>query len=271
MDESSRRPWLLAEPHGGDGNDGCVRCSGTNVRPSQRPLPSVSTTAHSARRRRGLGEEYEMQYTAKFRKHSSPTGLAHSTLRSTTTTVCRSSKAPGLTASTRSGRRSGFCDTVEQTGDVAPGLPALDALVPQMVDQLEDVLQIVDLFVPAQEIEVPKISSLPRPPPRRVLPVPQTAEQLVDVPLPEWMWLALDSDAFGRVWTCVWMPSTGKLYKRLEIPRCSFWDGRRHARWCANDRIWSDSAENWFRSCIPLTRWSMSQLLQFIDKVWTSL
>ena len=35
-------------------------------------------------------------------------------------------------------------------------LPALDALVPQMVDQLEDVLQIVDLFVPAQEIEVPQ-------------------------------------------------------------------------------------------------------------------
>ena len=72
--------------------------------------------------------------------------------------------------------------TVEQTGDVAPGLPALDLLVPQMVDKLEDVLKIVDLFVPAQEIEVPKISSLPRPPPRRVLPVPQTAEQLVEVP-----------------------------------------------------------------------------------------
>ena len=48
-------PWLLAEPHGGDGNGGCVRCSGTNVRPSQWPLPSVSTTAHSARRRQGPG------------------------------------------------------------------------------------------------------------------------------------------------------------------------------------------------------------------------
>ena len=49
-------------------------------------------------------------------------------------------------------------------------------------------------------------------------------------------------------------------------------DVRRHARWCANDRIWSDSAEKlWFRSCILLTRWSMSLLLQFIDEVWTSL
>ena len=74
--------------------------------------------------------------------------------------------------------------TVEQAGDVVPGLPALDALVPQMVDKLEDVLKIVDLFVPAQEIEVPRISSPSCPPPRRVLPVPQLAEQLVDVPLP---------------------------------------------------------------------------------------
>ena len=36
------------------------------------------------------------KYTAKFRKHSSPTSPAHSTLRLTMTTVCRSSEAPGL-------------------------------------------------------------------------------------------------------------------------------------------------------------------------------
>ena len=35
-----------------------------------------------------------------------------------------------------------------------------------------------------------EISSLSCPPPRRVPPVPQTAEQLVDVPLPEWMRLS---------------------------------------------------------------------------------
>ena len=51
---------------------------------------------------KGLGgREYETQYTAKFRKHSSSKRPAQSTLRSTTTTVCRSSGAPGLTASTR--------------------------------------------------------------------------------------------------------------------------------------------------------------------------
>ena len=74
---------------------------------------------------------------------------------------------------------------VEQFGDVAPGLPALGVPVPQMVDKLEDVLKIVEISVPVQEIGMPKISSLSRPPLRRVLPVPQTAEQLVDVPVPD--------------------------------------------------------------------------------------
>ena len=74
--------------------------------------------------------------------------------------------------------------TMEQVVDYVPVVPLLDAPVPQVVDKLEDVLEIVDLFVPAQEIEVPRISSPSCPPPRRVLPVLQTAEQLVDVPLP---------------------------------------------------------------------------------------
>ena len=75
--------------------------------------------------------------------------------------------------------------TVEQMADVAPRVQILDAPVPQLVDKLEDVLKIVDLFVPVQEIGVPKISSLSRPPLRRVLLVLQTAEQLVDVPVPD--------------------------------------------------------------------------------------
>ena len=70
--------------------------------------------------------------------------------------------------------------TMEQFGELAPMVQILDALVPQLVDKLEDVLKIVDLFVPVQEIEVPKISSLSCPPPRRE--EPQTAEQLVEVP-----------------------------------------------------------------------------------------
>ena len=84
--------------------------------------------------------------------------------------------------------------TVEQLGDVAPGLPALDVLVP-----LDDLLKIVDLFVPEQEIEVPKISSLLRLPLRRVFPVPQTVEQLVEVPTePVYVLMVLASKVFSR-------------------------------------------------------------------------
>ena len=72
--------------------------------------------------------------------------------------------------------------TMEQFGELAPMVQILDAPVPQMVDKLEDVLKIVDLSVPVQEIEVPKISSLSCPPPRCFLPQPQSAEQLVEVP-----------------------------------------------------------------------------------------
>ena len=72
--------------------------------------------------------------------------------------------------------------TMEQFGELAPMVQILDALVPQMVDKLEDVLKIVDLSVPVQEIEVSKISSLSCPPPRCFLPEPQSAEQLVEVP-----------------------------------------------------------------------------------------
>ena len=75
--------------------------------------------------------------------------------------------------------------TMEQSGELAPMVQILDAPVLQLVEKLEDVLKIVDLPVPEQEIDVPKISCLSRPPLRRALPVPQLAEQLVVVPVPE--------------------------------------------------------------------------------------
>ena len=112
--------------------------------------------------------------------------------------------------------------TVEQMADLAPRVLILDAPVPQLVDKLEDVLKVVDLPVPEQEIDVPKISSHSRPPLRRALPVPQTAEQLVDVPLPAWMRLALGTDAAGQVWTCVWKQSTGVNWSL---------EGTRHTQW----------------------------------------
>ena len=89
--------------------------------------------------------------------------------------------------------------------DIVPYVQILDVPVPQLVDKLEDVLKIVDLRVPAQEIEVPKIFSLSRPPLRRVLPVPQVAEQLVEVPVPvpsfsDWVRWEETYRRTGRTW-----------------------------------------------------------------------
>ena len=74
-------------------------------------------------------------------------------------------------------------DTVEQLANFAPMVQILDALVPQMGDQLVEVLKIksYDTPIPEQVIEVPKISSSSSRS-RRVLRAPQTAEQFVDVP-----------------------------------------------------------------------------------------
>ena len=58
------------------------------------------------------------------------------------------------------GRKSGFSGTQwKQLADDAPRVPLLDFPVPLMVDKLEDVLKIVDLFVPEQEIGKPFLSS----------------------------------------------------------------------------------------------------------------
>ena len=71
--------------------------------------------------------------------------------------------------------------SVDQIVDAVSGPPTLDVPVPQMVNQLVSFLTALDSFVPEQVIEVPKIST-PSRCPRTVLSVPQTAEQLVEVP-----------------------------------------------------------------------------------------
>ena len=57
-------------------------------------------------------------------------------------------------------------------------VPSLDVPVPQMENQLVQ----LDVHIPEQVIEVPKISSPSRPCRRRVRFAEQTAEQLVEVP-----------------------------------------------------------------------------------------
>ena len=70
---------------------------------------------------------------------------------------------------------------VEQIVDPVPLVPMLHDVMPQMVEQLVDLLAPLDFPVAEQVIEVPKVSS-PTRCPRTVLSVPQTAEQLVEVP-----------------------------------------------------------------------------------------
>ena len=71
--------------------------------------------------------------------------------------------------------------TVEQRIVHTPYVQILDAPVPQKVERLVDFFKDLDVEVPAQVIEVPKISQdiIPQ---RSVDLVPQMAEQLVEVP-----------------------------------------------------------------------------------------
>ena len=83
--------------------------------------------------------------------------------------------------------------TVEQIVDAVPLVPLLDDPVPQMVEQLPDVMRFFDFLlpVPEQVIEVPKIL-LEDVPMRTAVRDMQLAEQLVEVPtIVSYSWLQL--------------------------------------------------------------------------------
>ena len=74
---------------------------------------------------------------------------------------------------------------MEDLGELAPSVQLLDLPVPQMVDQLVDILKIIAILLPAvdeQVIDVPKI--IQDPTPQRLKPPEpqQLVEQLVEVP-----------------------------------------------------------------------------------------
>ena len=70
---------------------------------------------------------------------------------------------------------------MEHRIEACPFVHILDAPVPQGGNQLVEAFRYLDLHIPEQVIEVPKISSSRRRCRRRRVPVVQTAEQLVDV------------------------------------------------------------------------------------------
>ena len=69
----------------------------------------------------------------------------------------------------------------EHLAELAPLVQILDAPVPQVVDNVMDAFKFLDQPMTEQVIEVPRISCPPCPS-RSQVPVPLTAEQLVEVP-----------------------------------------------------------------------------------------
>ena len=106
---------------------------------------------------------------------------------------------------------------VEQLADFAPMVQILDVPVPQMVDQLVDVLKLLDTAIPEHVIAVPKIlqDSIPH---RAVFEL-QLAEQLVEVPtvVTHVPGRALFNDRHGHEWVRVVGP-TGVYFWRVGTP-----------------------------------------------------
>ena len=111
--------------------------------------------------------------------------------------------------------------TVEQMADVAPMVPVLDAPVPQMVDQLVDVLKTFDRGLAEQVIEVPRVALQDVVPQRALFRVPQLAEQLVDMPVPDSVILAHGRCDLGVKWCQIAAPGRGYWWMA----------GSRHVQW----------------------------------------
>ena len=133
--------------------------------------------------------------------------------------------------------------TVEQIVDCVPEVPLLDAPVPQMVDQLVEVLRPLDTVVPEQVIEAPKITFHDAIPQRAVLPEPQMAEQLVDEPVPSF-------DDFELV-------EAGEEEEEEEeqphmVPGTRAWDAEGH-EWC---RVVGPAGVYWWRIGTSIAQWT---------------
>ena len=126
-------------------------------------------------------------------------------------------------AADQSGRAAGPQEriqrhTAEQMIESFVPVPVLDldAPVPQIVDQLVDVLKLFDTAIPEQVIAVPKIplDSIPH----RAVFEPQLADQLVEVPTPvTHVGRSLFTDRHGHEW-CRVMGPTRAYWWRVGTP-----------------------------------------------------
>ena len=148
----------------------------------------AAATHHSAQR-----GEWRDWYEAPRGQRTASAEATYDALRSQTTSVAGDTEFFSLFEEELGGSRPDRLSevrpqgrvqrhTVEQIVDTVLFAPSLDVPVPQMDDQLVDVCRQLDVRIPKQAIEVPKISSPARPCRRRVRFAEQTAEQLVEVP-----------------------------------------------------------------------------------------
>ena len=149
-------------------------------------MPSQFTTQpYGDRRRQGPREEYETQYEVpEALLHQEP-GTQHFTLDDEDSVPELGGSRPDRLYEVRPQERVQR-HAVEQIGDSAPFLPSLDVPVPLIREQLVEVHKLLDVALPEQVIEVPKIypvdqivDTAPALPVLDVL-VPLMGEQLVD-------------------------------------------------------------------------------------------
>ena len=175
------------EPLGGGGSAVCVRGTDTNSRRWLRPWPRLLTTQpHGARGWPGPGGGgRELKFTAAFRMMPSPRRQGAVYFEMDTGEDDGSAPAAMRPAPLLEVRPQERVQqrTMEQIVDPVPVVPMLHVFVPQMVEQLVDILAPLDFRIGEQVIEVPKIVCPPRAA-RTVLRAPQTADQLVEVPTP---------------------------------------------------------------------------------------
>ena len=133
---------------------------------------------NTAIRARGGGESDEKKYTAKFRKTPPPQAFFQLYDEEDAERGVRPGSVFDPVPQGRLVRH-----VVEHRIETCPFVQILDAPVPQLGNQVLELLQkiVSSLVEPVQVIEVPKMF-MPTRCPRTVLSVPQTAEQLVDVP-----------------------------------------------------------------------------------------
>ena len=118
---------------------------------------------------------HEQKYTAKVRKPPTP----QPELFSLEEEPCGGLPAPLSEVAGRQGKVERH--VVEDLGELAPLVQILDLPVPLTVDNVLDALRIPECPMAVQVIEVPKIL-IDVIPARSLVPEPQTAEQLVEVP-----------------------------------------------------------------------------------------